>query len=96
MMNAWMRAARLAWPALGAAVAFGCASGQLGGDAWTWKRPCATAEQLEADRQRCAGQTLGVVDPSGRGNEYGPDLFRECMESRGWQRVAPETVVECK
>jgi hypothetical protein len=78
------------------ATALGCSSGQLGGDSWVWKRPCATAEQLEADRQACMGQTVGVVDPSGRGSEYGPDLFRECMESRGWQRVAPGTVLECK
>jgi len=73
----------------------GCASSPFG-ESWTWKRPCATAAQLEADRQACVAESVGVVDPSGTGSEYGQDFFRECMESRGWQRVPSSTVLECK
>lgn len=79
--------------AVGAAV--GCAWGV--GDSYLWKRPCGTDAQLEADRQACLSESAGVADPSGTtGVEYAQDLFRECMENRGWQRVPAGTVMKCE
>ena len=76
------------------ALALGCA-GQLG-DSQAWKRPCGTSEQLDADRQVCQGEAAGLADPSGSvGVEYAQDLFRECLESRGWQRMPSGTVLKC-
>jgi hypothetical protein len=77
------------------ALAVGCASGI--GDTYVWKRPCGTDAQREADRQACLTESAGVVDPSGNpGVEYAQDLFRECMEARGWQRVPAGTVLKCE
>ena len=73
----------------------GCATGF--GDTYVWKRPCGTDAQREADRQVCLTESAGVEDPSGSpGVEYAQDLFRECMESRGWQRVPAGTVLKCE
>jgi hypothetical protein len=86
------------WIALGlGVVALGCsARGQLG-EAWTWKKPCGTEERLEADRQACLGEAAGIADPSGStGVEYAQDLFRECMEKRGWQRMPRSATVVCE
>jgi len=73
----------------------GCASGL--GDSYVWKRPCGTDAQREADKQACLAQAAGISDPSGStGVEYAQDLFRECMESRGWQRVPAGTSLACE
>ena len=79
---------------LGAAT-LGCASTQVG-ESYTWKKPCGTHEQRDADRDACAMEAAGLADPSGQGREYTPDLFRQCMESRGWQRVPSSTVLACE
>jgi hypothetical protein len=77
------------------ACAVACASGL--GDSYVWKRPCGTDAQRESDRQACLSQSAGVADPSDNtGVEYTQDLFRECMEARGWQRVPAGTILECK
>ena len=79
---------------LAGALALACGtSGQLG-EAWTWKRPCGTAAQLEADRQACLGEAAGLADPSAH-VEYAQDLFGECMEGRGWRRTARSAQVTC-
>jgi len=72
-----------------------CASGQLG-ESYSWKRPCGTSEQLAADRQSCLGEAAGFADPSGQGAEYAQDLFRQCMERRGWRRLPSDTVLACE
>jgi len=78
-----------------AAIAVGCASGL--GDSYVWKRACGTDAQRAADRQACLSESAGLADPSGnRGVEYAQDLFRECMETRGWQRVPSATVLKCE
>jgi len=75
-------------------LAVGCASL---GDSYVWKRPCATDAQREADKQACLAQSAGIADPSGTtGVEYAQDLFRECMEGRGWQRVPAGTSLACE
>jgi len=79
-----------------AALALGCAIGGLG-DAYAWKRPCGTDAQREADSQACLSEAAGISDPSsGTGVEYAQDLFRECMASRGWQRVPSTTTLKCE
>jgi hypothetical protein len=74
---------------------WGCASGTLG-ESHVWMRPCGTAAQLEADRQACLAEAAGLADPSGPGAEYTRDLFRQCMEQRGWRRVPSGTVMACE
>ena len=78
-------------------VALGCGTrGQLG-EAWTWKKPCGTDAQLEADRQACLGEAAGIADPSGETSvEYAQDLFGECMQKRGWQRMPRSTSLACE
>ncbi|NNL68143.1 MAG: hypothetical protein HKP30_17975 [Myxococcales bacterium] len=71
---------------------FGCASSE----SMSWQRPCGTPEQREVDRDSCLTEAAGIADPSGRGVEYSQDLFRRCMEERGWQRVPSGTVLECR
>ena len=73
---------------------FGCA-GKFG-DSQTWKRACGTNAQREADSQACLSEAAGLVDPSGRGVEYAQGLIRECMESRGWQRLPSGTTLKCE
>ena len=77
-------------------LALGCAVGGLG-DAYTWERPCGTDAQREADSQACLSEAAGISDPSsGTGVEYAQDLFRECMEARGWQQLTSGTTLKCE
>ncbi len=79
--------------ALGA-LALSCASAQFG-ESYVWKRPCGTDAQRSADRDACGVEAAGLSDPSGRSGEYARDLFRHCMEKRGWQRVPEATSLTC-
>lgn len=79
----------------GTLVALGCASTL--GESYTWKRSCGTDAQRQADREACLSESAGLADPSGnRGVEYAQDLFRECMEARGWQRLPSNTALKCE
>ena len=96
MLSKKIRLIVLSGAVTGAVLAFGCGTGRFGDD-HTWKRPCGTAAQREADSQACIGASAGIADPSvGSGAEYAQDLFRECMESRGWQRVPSSTTLQCE
>lgn len=75
-----------------AAALAACASSE----SLVWKRPCGTPAQRDVDRSSCLSEAAGLADPSGRGIEYTQDLFRECMEGRGWQHVPASTVFECR
>ena len=78
-----------------AIVALGCASGF--GESYVWKRACGTDAQRQADRDACLSESAGLADPSdNRGVEYAQDLFGECMEARGWQRVPSSTALKCE
>ena len=66
------------------------------GESYAWKRPCGTEEQRADDRDACGAEAAGLTDPTGRSGEYAQDLFRRCMERRGWQRVPSDTVLACE
>jgi hypothetical protein len=72
------------------AVAVGCASSTL-----HWTKPGATRDDFNRDSYECAQQhsrdTFTWRPPIAGGPEYGPavnkDLYRACLQSRGYQRV---------
>lgn len=57
-----------------------------------WVKEGADTGQLRRDRDACASESGGnrFVDDSRAGAEAaragGPDIYRLCMESRGWRR----------
>jgi len=78
------------------ALALGCVTRGFGGS-YSWKRPCGTDAQREADSQACLSDAAGISDPSsGSGGEIAQELFRECMAARGWQHVPSTTTLKCE
>jgi len=77
-----------------AAALLACGAGRLG-ESWEWKRPCGTPAQRDADRHACLSEAAGIADPSAQA-DFAQALFAECMEHRGWRRVASGTVLRCE
>lgn len=72
-----------------------------GGPRVEWVKEGADTAQLRQDRDACANESGGnrFVDDSRAGAEAtrtgGPEVYRLCMESRGWrrQRIADKPAV---